>query len=199
MVLYLVCGTDFRCVLHPFSSLTRLEGSWGQAWPESWRKLTKTKIYIFVSQRKSLSESPCSGHPCSSCRLEARSGSTMHSDTVTPARPPAPRAYRLPDRGEHFRHRLCFWLLARQDQRIKTCFVNENCIFLLVSIACAIWSTPCLRGVLVGSTHCFWVANRSHKVFLSSSLTSRSAAYYVDTGDSPGFGRVNCRRRNVYM
>ena len=35
MVLELVSGADCRCLLHHFSSLARLKGSWGQAWPES--------------------------------------------------------------------------------------------------------------------------------------------------------------------
>jgi hypothetical protein len=35
MALGLVSGADFRHILQPFSSLTRLPGSWGQVWPES--------------------------------------------------------------------------------------------------------------------------------------------------------------------
>jgi hypothetical protein len=35
----LVSGADFRCVLHYFSSFTRLGGSWGQVWPESGPKV----------------------------------------------------------------------------------------------------------------------------------------------------------------
>ncbi len=35
MVSALVSGADFRCVLHQFSSLTWLKGSWGQVWPEN--------------------------------------------------------------------------------------------------------------------------------------------------------------------
>ncbi len=35
MALELVPGADLRCVLHHFSSLTCLKGSWGQVWPES--------------------------------------------------------------------------------------------------------------------------------------------------------------------
>jgi hypothetical protein len=42
----LVYGADFKCVLHHFSSLTRLTGSWGQVWPESGRKPTNTLIQI---------------------------------------------------------------------------------------------------------------------------------------------------------
>ncbi len=41
MVLELVSGADFRCVLHHLSSLTRLKGSWGQVWPENNPKLAK--------------------------------------------------------------------------------------------------------------------------------------------------------------
>ena len=33
MSLELVYGSDFRCVLHLFSSLTRLKGFWGHLWP----------------------------------------------------------------------------------------------------------------------------------------------------------------------
>ncbi len=35
MVLELVPGADFRCVLHNLSSLTCLKGSWGQVWRKS--------------------------------------------------------------------------------------------------------------------------------------------------------------------
>ncbi len=35
MALCLAPGADCTCVLHHFSSLTRLKGSWGQAWPEN--------------------------------------------------------------------------------------------------------------------------------------------------------------------
>ncbi len=35
MTLELVSGADFTCVLHHLSSLTRLEGSLGQVWPEN--------------------------------------------------------------------------------------------------------------------------------------------------------------------
>ncbi len=35
MVLELISGVDFRCVLHPFSSLVRFKVSWGQVWQEN--------------------------------------------------------------------------------------------------------------------------------------------------------------------
>ncbi len=38
MVLELVPGADYTCVLHHFSSLALLMGSWGQVWPESGQK-----------------------------------------------------------------------------------------------------------------------------------------------------------------
>ena len=49
MALELVYGANFRRVLHHFSSLTRLKGSWGQLWPKTGPKQqnTKTKIIIF--------------------------------------------------------------------------------------------------------------------------------------------------------
>ncbi len=49
MALELNSCADFSCVLHDFSSRTRLEGSWGPIWPENGRKSAKTKIYILVS------------------------------------------------------------------------------------------------------------------------------------------------------
>ncbi len=49
MVLELVSGSDFRCVLHHLASLTRLKGSWGQVWPANGPKPTKTAFYILVS------------------------------------------------------------------------------------------------------------------------------------------------------
>ncbi len=47
MSLELVYGSDFRCVLHLFSSLIRSKGSWGQLWPKTGPKLQQTKMIIF--------------------------------------------------------------------------------------------------------------------------------------------------------
>ncbi len=49
MLLELVSGADFRCVLHDFSIWACLKGSWGKVWAESGRKSTGTKTYILVS------------------------------------------------------------------------------------------------------------------------------------------------------
>ncbi len=35
MALELVSGADFTSVLHHYPSLARINGSWGQVWPES--------------------------------------------------------------------------------------------------------------------------------------------------------------------
>jgi hypothetical protein len=45
----LVYGANFKCVLHHFSSLTRLKGSWGQLGPKTDPKQPKrdTKMIIF--------------------------------------------------------------------------------------------------------------------------------------------------------
>ena len=46
IILYLVSGANFRCVLHHFSSLTRWNRSRGQVRPEHGRKRPKLKFYF---------------------------------------------------------------------------------------------------------------------------------------------------------
>ncbi len=48
MVFELVFGVDVRCLLHHFSSLTCLKGSWGQVWPGHGPK-PKLKFSLLVS------------------------------------------------------------------------------------------------------------------------------------------------------
>ncbi len=49
MALELVSWVDYRCVLHHFSSRTRLEGVLGPSLVENGGKSAKTKIQILVS------------------------------------------------------------------------------------------------------------------------------------------------------
>jgi hypothetical protein len=45
MVLKLVSGVEFSCVLYHFSSPTCLKGSWGQVWPENGPKPKLKSIF----------------------------------------------------------------------------------------------------------------------------------------------------------
>ncbi len=47
IALELVSWANLRCVLHLFSSLTCLKGSWGQLWPTNDSKQPKTRMIIF--------------------------------------------------------------------------------------------------------------------------------------------------------
>ena len=67
MVLELVSGADFRCVLHHFSSLTCLKGSWGQVWPESGPK-PKLK-FRFQFPNRSLTQFRFHGNIAGSCSI----------------------------------------------------------------------------------------------------------------------------------
>ena len=51
MAFKLVYGANFRCVLHHFSSLTRLKGSCGQLWPKTCPKHSKTKSKMIIFPR----------------------------------------------------------------------------------------------------------------------------------------------------
>ncbi len=51
LALEMVSGANFRCVLHHISSLTRLEGSWDQVWPESGPKPKIKYIFEFPPNR----------------------------------------------------------------------------------------------------------------------------------------------------
>ena len=52
MTIQLVCGANYRCVLHQhhLSSLTRLKGSWGQLWPTTDPTLQTIKTNRIIIQ-----------------------------------------------------------------------------------------------------------------------------------------------------
>ncbi len=76
MVLDLVFGVDFKCVLHHFSSLTSLKASWGQVAPESGPKPKVKFRFLFPnigpSQFRVLVQAADSRCACSTHRCAAR-------------------------------------------------------------------------------------------------------------------------------